>query len=67
MEKVGYIKYFGEGCVEWFVKEMRYMKNYFKNELEIILDKIPESLDQNASLLCEKEFKLKDVEENPVC
>ena len=33
LEKDGYIKFFGEDCVEWFVNEMleieSYMKNYF--------------------------------------
>ena len=41
LEKDGYIKYFGEDCVEWFVNEVMeiesYMKTYFKNEFEIIL------------------------------
>ena len=45
LEKDGYIKYFGKDCVEWFINEMLkiegYMKNYFKNELEINLDTIP--------------------------
>ena len=44
LEKDGYIKYFGEDCVEWFVNEMLeiegYMKNCFKNEIEIILHTI---------------------------
>ena len=35
LEKDGYIKYFGEDCVDCFVNEMLeieiYMKNYFKN------------------------------------
>ena len=70
LEKDGCIKYFGEDCVEWFINEMleieSYMKNYFKNELEIILDTIPKNLDQTTCWLCEKEFKLKDVKENPV-
>ena len=70
LEKVGYIKYFGEYCVEWFINEKleieSYMKNYFKNELEIILDRIPENYDQITCWLCEKEFKPKDLEKNPV-
>ena len=41
LEKDGYIKYFGEDCVESFNNEMleieSYMKTYFKNELEIKL------------------------------
>ena len=45
LEKDGYIKYFGEDCVEWFVNEMleieSYMETYFKNELEINPDTIP--------------------------
>ena len=65
LEKDGYIKYFGEDCVEWFIKEMleieNYMKTYFKNELEINLDTIPENYDQTNCWLSEKEFKLKDV------
>ena len=69
LEKDGYNKYFGEDCVEWFINEMMeieaYMKNYFKNEIEINLDTIPKSLDQTTCWLCEKEFKLKDVKENP--
>ena len=50
MEKDGYIKYFGENCVEWFINEMLeiegYTKNYFKDELEIILDTVPEKYDR---------------------
>ena len=65
LEKDGYIKYFGEDCVEWFVNEMleieSYMKTYFKNELEINLDTIPENYNQTTCWLCEKEFK-----ENPI-
>ena len=70
LEKGGYIKYFGEDCVEWFINKMleieSYMKTYFKNELEINLDTISENYDQTTCWLCEKEFKLKDVKENPV-
>ena len=69
LEKDGYIKDFGEDCVEWFINEMLeiegYMKKYFKNELEINLDTIPKKFDQTTCWLCEKEFKLKDVKENP--
>ena len=65
LEKEGYIKYFGKDCVEWLISEMLeiegYMKNYFKNELEINLDTIPENYDQSTCWLCEREFKLKDV------
>ena len=43
-----------------------YMKTYFKNELEIDLDTIPENYNQTNCWLCEKEFKPKDVKENPV-
>ena len=47
LEKDGYIKYYGEDCVEWFINEMleieSYMKTYFKNELEIDPDTIPEN------------------------
>ena len=42
------------------------MKTYFKNELEINLDTNSENYDQTTCWLCEKEFKLKDLEENPV-
>ena len=70
LEKDGYIKYFGEDCVEWFVNGMleieSYMKTYFKNELEINLDTIPENYDQTTCWLCEKEFKAKNLKENPV-
>ena len=70
LEKDGYVKYFGEDCVEWFINEIleieSYMKTYFKNELEIDLDTIPEKLDQSTCWLCEKEFKLKDMKENPI-
>ena len=70
LEKDGYIKYFGEDCVEWFINEMleieSYMKTYFKNELEIDLDTIPENYNQTTCWLCEKEFKPKDVKECPV-
>ena len=70
LEKDGYIKYFGEDCVEWFVNEMleieSYMKTYFKNELEINPDTIPENYNENNCWLYEKEFKLKDIKENPV-
>ena len=43
-----------------------YIKKYFKNELEINLDTIQENYDQTACWLCEKEFKPKDVKENPI-
>ena len=70
LEKDGYIKYFGEDCVEWFIKEMleieSYMKTYFKTKLEIIPDTIPENYDESTCWLCEKEFKPKDVKENPI-
>ena len=70
LQKDGSIKYFGEDCVEWFINEMleieSYMKTYFKNELENNLDTIPENYDQTSCWLCEKEFKPKDVKENPV-
>ena len=70
LEKDGYIKYFGEDCVEWFLNEMweieSYMKNYFKNELEINLDTIPKNYDQTTCWSCEKEFKPKNVKDNPV-
>ena len=42
-----------------------YMKNYFENEIEIILDTIPEKYDQTTCWLCEKEFNLKNMKENP--
>ena len=70
LEKDGYIKYFGEDCVEWFIKEMleieRYTKTYFKNELENNPDTIPENYNQNTCWLCKKEFKLIDMKENPI-
>ena len=70
LEKDGYIKYFGGDCVEWFINEMLeiegYMKTYFKKELEIILDTIPENYDQTTCWLCEKDFKPKDIKENPI-
>ena len=70
LEKDGYNKYFGEDCVEWFVNEMlemeSYMKNYFKNEIEINLDTISENYDQTTCWLCEKEFRPKDKKENPI-
>ena len=70
LEKDGYIKHFGEDCVEWFVNEMleieSYMKTYFKNELEINPDKKPENYDPATCWLCEREFKLKDIKENPI-
>ena len=69
LEKDGYIKYFGD-CVEWLKNGMleieSYRKTYFKNELEINLDTIPENYDQTTCWLCEKEFKPKAVKENPV-
>ena len=43
-----------------------YMKTYFKNELEINPDTIPENYNQSTCWLCEKEFKLKEIQENPV-
>ena len=43
-----------------------YMKNYFKIEVEINFHTIPKNFDQTTCWLCEKEFKLKDVKENPV-
>ena len=70
LEKDGYIKYLGEDCVEWFIKEMleieSYMKTYFKNELEYNPDTIPENYNQITCWLCEKEFKFKEIKENPV-
>ena len=70
LEKDGYVKYFGEDCVEWFINEMleieSYMKTYFKNEIEINLDTIPENYNQTTCWLCEKEFKPKDMKENPI-
>ena len=70
LEKDGYFNYFGEDCVEWFINEMleieSYMKTYFKNELEINRDTIPENYDQNTCWLCEKELKPKDLKENPI-
>ena len=48
LEEGGYIKHFGENCVEWFINEMLeiegYMKIFFKNEIEINLDKFPKKL-----------------------
>ena len=70
LKKDGYIKCFGEDCVEWFINEMLeiedFMKTYFKNELEINLDTIPEIYDQTTCWLCEKEFRPKDEKENPI-
>ena len=70
LEKDGYIKYFGGYCVEGFIKDMleieSYMKTYFKNELEINVDTIPEKFDESTCWLCEKEFKPIDVIENPI-
>ena len=70
LEKDSCIKYFGDDCVEWFINEMleieSYMKIYFKNELEINLDTIPENFDQSTFWLCEKEFKLEDLKKNLV-
>ena len=70
LEKDGYIEYFIEHCVEWFTNEMleieSYMETYFKNELEINLDTIPENFDQTTCWLCEKEFKPKDVKKTQV-
>ena len=70
LDKDVYIKYFGEDCVEWFINEMLeikdYMKTYFKNELEIVLDTITEIYDQTTCWLCEKEIKPKDMKENPI-
>ena len=52
LKKDGYIKYFGEDCVEWFVNEMleieSYMKTYVKYELEINFDTIPEKYNQTT-------------------
>ena len=70
LEKDGYIKYFAEDCVEWFVNEMleieSYMKNFFKIELEIDLDTIPETFNLTTCWLCKKEFRPKDKKENPI-
>ena len=63
LEKDGYIKDFGEDCVEWFIKEMlekeSYMKTYFKNELEINTNKIPKNF-ESICWLCEKKFQPKE-------
>ena len=52
LEKDGYIKYFGEDCVEWFINEMleieSCMKTYFENELEINLNTISKNSDQTT-------------------
>ena len=70
LEKDGYFKHFGEDCVEWFINEMLeiecHMKTYFKNELEINLDKVPENFDESICWLCEKKFQPKDKKENPI-
>ena len=70
LEKDGYIKYFGEVCVDWFVNETleieSYLKTYFESELEINLDTIPKNYYQTTCWLCEKEFKPKDEKENPI-
>ena len=70
LEKDGYVKYFGEDCVAWFINEMLekegYMKNYFENELGINLDIIPRNYDQSTCWLCEKEFETKDLKETTV-
>ena len=70
LEKIGYIKHFGEHCVEWFINEMLeiegYLKNYLKNELENSLDTILINFDQSTCWLCEKEFRPKDGTENPI-
>ena len=70
LEKDGYIKYFGENCVEWFINEMMeiegYMKTYFKNELDISLDTFSGNYDQTTCWLCEKKFRPKDKKENPI-
>ena len=69
LEKDGYIKYFGEDCVEWFINEMLeieiYMKDVFKNELEINHDTISENYDQTNCWMCKKKFRPKDKKENP--
>ena len=63
LEKDGCITYLGEDCVEWFIndtlEEEGYMESYFKIELEINLDTIPENYDQSTCWLCEKELHLK--------
>ena len=70
LERDSYIKYFGEDCVERLINEMleieSYMKTYFKNELEINPDTIRENYNQTTCWFCEKEFKPKDVKENPI-
>ena len=70
LEKEGFIKYFGEDCVEWFINEMleieSYMKTYFKNELAISFGTIPENYDQTTCWFCEKELKPKGLKENPI-
>ena len=70
LEKDGYIKYFGEDCVDWFINEMleieSYMKTFFKIGLEINSDTIPENYNQNTCWLFEKVFKLKVIKENPI-
>ena len=43
-----------------------YLKTFFKNELQINFDTIPENYDQTTCWLCEKEFKPTDVKRNPV-
>ena len=70
LEKVDYIKYFGDDCVDWSINEMLkregYMTNYFKNEIEINLHTIPKNYDQNNCWLCEKEFRHRVEKENQI-
>ena len=55
LEKDGYIKYFGEDCVEWFINEMLEIQTH-KNAIEINLDTIPENY--NIDNCCVSEKKL---------
>ena len=60
MEKRGVIKYFGEGCVKWFINEMVEIKTYtkvsFENDIELNPDTIGDH-DETKCYLSEKDFK----------
>ena len=47
------------------MRNWRLYEIFFKNGIKIILDTIAKRFDQSTCWLCEKEFKLEDVKENP--
>ena len=52
LEKHGHSKFFGEDCVEWFVKEMlgieTYMKHYFEKKINLKPNTIANNIEKHS-------------------